>query len=249
MSRDREIDRWVAVGRSSDADSARAGWQAVSEALVGDDPKLLVVFCSEAHDLPALLAAVREQSGSVPLIGCSTAGEIASTGLGNSSVVITALGGAGFHAATAAGRDASARLREAGTEAASCVSDANGAEHKVLLLLTDGLAGDQQEIVRGAYSEVGAVVPLVGGCAGDDLRMQATHQMLGDEVLTDSVVAAALSSDSPMGIGVRHGWQRVGEPMLVTRSSQNRVITIDEEPALDAYLDRLDAPGIGRAHV
>ncbi len=28
--------------------------------------------------------------------------------------------------------------------------------------LTDGLAGDQQEVVRGAYSVVGATTPLAG---------------------------------------------------------------------------------------
>jgi hypothetical protein len=72
--------------------------------------------------------------------------------------------------------------------------------------------------------------------------MMATHQFFGTEVLQDAVVAAALASDAPIGIGVRHGWQPVGEPMLVTRSSLNRVLEIDDQPAVDVYLDRLDAP-------
>jgi hypothetical protein len=46
--------------------------------------------------------------------------------------------------------------------------------YRALLLLTDGLAGDQQEIVRGAYAVVGAGVALVGGCASDDLKMRKT---------------------------------------------------------------------------
>ena len=50
--------------------------------------------------------------------------------------------------------------------------------HRILLLLTDGLAGDQQEIVRGAYSVVGAGVPLVGGCAGDDQHMKIHQRVL-----------------------------------------------------------------------
>jgi hypothetical protein len=108
-----------------------------------------------------------------------------------------------------------------------------------LLLLTDGLAGDQQEIVRGAYAVLGAGVPLVGGCAGDDLRMRRTFQLYGDRVLTDSVVAAGIASDAPLGIGVRHGWRRVGEPMLVTGSGGNCVVTLDDRPALDVYLQRL----------
>jgi hypothetical protein len=115
-----------------------------------------------------------------------------------------------------------------------------------LLLLTDGLAGDQQEIVRGAYGVVGAGVPLVGGCAGDDLKMKATFQLHGDHVLEGAVVAAAIASDAPLGVGVRHGWRRVGEPMLVTDSADNRVVSLDDRPALDVYLDLLDPPPAAR---
>ena len=114
--------------------------------------------------------------------------------------------------------------------------------HRVLLLLSDGLGGDQQEVVRGAYGVAGAGVPLVGGCAGDDLKMQRTFQMVGDEVLSDAVVGAAIGSDAPFGIGVRHGWRRVGEPMLITKSVGNRVLTIDDQPALICPISRLDAP-------
>jgi hypothetical protein len=69
--------------------------------------------------------------------------------------------------------------------------------------------------------------------------MATTLQLYADRVLTDSVVAAGISSDAPLGIGVRHGWQRVGEPMLVTSSGGNRVYTLDDRPALDVYLERL----------
>jgi hypothetical protein len=74
------------------------------------------------------------------------------------------------------------------------------------------------------------------------MKMESTRQLLNDEVLTDAVVAAALGSDSPIGIGVRHGWRRVGEPMLVTGSEGNHVLTIEDQPALDVYLDRLQPP-------
>jgi hypothetical protein len=52
----------------------------------------------------------------------------------------------------------------------------------------------------------------------------------------------AIGSTAPFGIGVRHGWVRVGEPILVTSSSGTRVLTLDDEPALDVYLRSLGAP-------
>ena len=234
--------RWLAVGRSGELDATRAGTEATAQALEGDDPALLVVFCSESYDLNELLQAINERSGGVPLIGCSTAGEIATSGPSEAGVVVTALGGTGFSVRTAVVEGVSERLREAGAEAASCLLESDDRPHKVLMLLTDGLAGDQQEIVRGAYSVLGAGIPLVGGCAGDDLKMHATFQLHDDRVLENAIVAAAIASDSPIGIGVRHGWRRVAEPMIVTKSANNRVFLLDDRPALDVYLEQLNAP-------
>lgn len=236
----------MGVGQSSDADASAAGRAAATAAITGDSPRLLVVFCSDSYDLTALLRGIAEVSGDAPLIGCSTAGEIATNGPSDATVVVTAFGGDGFAVETRAAKGVAARLREAGAEVAGAMRPVDGKPHQVLLLLTDGLAGDQQEIVRGAYGVVGAAVPLVGGCAGDDLKMRTTFQLHGTEVLGDAIVAAAISSDAPFGIGVHHGWRPVGEPMLVTKSGGNRVHTLDDRPALDVYLERLDAPAEAR---
>jgi hypothetical protein len=235
-------DRWVGVGSSTGTGSHQAGSEAASQALAGRSAALLIVFCSDSHDLEELLRGINEASGSAPLIGCSTAGEIASTGPTDLSVVVTALGGDGFSVATAAASLEAERLDKGGAEVAACLLELEEREHQVLLLLTDGLAGNQQEIVRGAYSVAGAGVALVGGCAGDDLKMTATAQLHGSQVLKNAVVAAAVGSDAPLGIGVRHGWRRVGEPMVVTKSADNRVYSLDGRPALDVYLSRLEAP-------
>jgi hypothetical protein len=234
--------RWFAVG-SAEGVEPGAGARATNEALVRDDPKLLVVLASPSHDLPALLGEIRTRAGEVPLIGCTTAGEIGASGPRDASVVVAALGGDGFAVDTAAASDASGDLRAAGARAARCVPERVELPHRVLLLLTDGLAGDQQEIVRGAYGVLGAGVPQVGGCAGDDLKMASTFQFHGDQVLTDAVVAAGIASDAPLGIGVRHGWRKVGEPMLVTGSAGQRVYTLDDRPALDVYLEHVSADG------
>ena len=234
--------RWFAVGHSRAEDPRRAGSEAAASAEPPGEAKLLVVFASCDYDLDPLLEGVRSELGDAPLIGCSTAGEIAASGPGDAGVVVSALGGEGLDVATAAAGDASGDLRRAGQQAARCVAAAGESEHKVLMMLTDGLAGDQQEIVRGAYSIVGAGVPLVGGCAGDDFKLSATFQLYEGEVVSDTLVGALLASEAPLGVGVRHGWRPVGEPILVTRSAKNRVYTLDDRPALDVYLERFDAP-------
>lgn len=238
-------ERWVGVGQSADLDSATAGASARDAALAGrDDARLLIVFASPAYDLPALLRGITP--GDVPLVGCSTAGEITPAGPTDRGVVVLALGGAGFAVCTRAARGASERLRAAGAEVARCAETVEPRPHRALLLLSDGLVTDQQAIVRGAYDIVGSTVPLVGGGAGSASPTSPTYQFHGEEVLQDAVVGIALGSDAPLGIGVQHGWRRMGEPVLVTRSEGRRLYEIDDRPALDVYLEWLDAPADAR---
>jgi hypothetical protein len=239
--------RWAAVGRSDAPDARAAGTEAARGALAGGlDAKLLVAFSSDAYDLDALLAGIHDAGGDVPLVGCSTAGEIATDGAGDQTVVVFAIGGDGFDVATGAAVASDGDLRGAAAAATSCADDVVGGPHRVVLLLSDGLSGDQQEVVRGAYARVGAGVPLVGGCAGDDMKMRETYQFHGRQVLRDGVVAATIASAAPIGIGVRHGWRKVGDPMLVTGSAGTRVDTLDDRPALDCYLEHLGVTGAAR---
>ena len=109
------VNRWVGVGHSNNLDAFSAGSEAARGAITGADPRLLIVFCADNYDLPELLRGINETSGGdVPLVGCSTAGEIATNGPGDSGVVVTALGGPGFSISTAATDAVTGRLREAG---------------------------------------------------------------------------------------------------------------------------------------
>ncbi len=233
--------RWVGVGTSSDPDAHRAGTDAARAALIGDDAAVLLAFASDDLDLEAFAAALVAVAGDVPVVGCSTAGEIGPVGVSDGAAVVVALGGPGFRVRTALARDASRDLRGAGAAVTAAARPVDG-EHRAVILLSDGLAGDQQEVVRGAYSEAGALIPLVGGCAGDEMRMQRTRQIYGAEVLTDAVIAVGLTSDALIGVAAQHGWQRVGEPMLVTAADANHVLELDGRPALDVYVERLGVP-------
>jgi hypothetical protein len=114
--------------------------------------------------------------------------------------------------------------------------------NQVLLVLTDGMIRDQEEILRGCYSVLGAEIPLFGGAAADGWRMTGTQVMADGKVLSDAVVAAMIASDAPLSVSVRHGFRLVGPGMFVTSGAAGRVLTLDDRPAMDVYLDRLGAP-------
>jgi hypothetical protein len=232
-------ERWFGVGRSQAADPAKAGAEACREALGGRRAGLLVVFASLTHATREMAEAVHaEAGGDVLMIGCSTSGEFTTDGR-SAGVVVNALGG--YDVSVRAVPHDSVDLYEAGVQAASCLDDLD-AEHKVVLLLGDGRSSDQQEMVRGAYTVSGALVPLVGGCAGDNVTQTGTFHFFSDgtevRVLPNAVLGAALGAPVPFGIGAAHGWRRVGEPMVVSRSENGILHELDGEPALDVYLRR-----------
>ena len=159
---------------------------------------------------------------------------------------MTVLGGPGFSATVASVTDVAGRQREAGVELARALRDPAETvpepQHAVLMLFTDAFLPDQEAVLRGVYEVVGASVPLCGGAAADRWATDRTHQFHDDRVLSGSVAGVLLRSDAPLSVAVGHGWQAVGEPMVITRCDDTRVYTLDDEPALDRYLGRVDAP-------
>lgn len=237
-----EQTRWIRVGSSLASDTDLAVQEALQPLLPAGPPKLVLLFSSPAHDLERAAALVVDALGEDVLIGCSTAGELAPDRSSLGGLTLWALGGEGFSVALGMGQGGPAGLRQAATEAARCLDRLQRRAHTVLVLLADGLCGDQAEVVRGAYDVAGVTVPLVGGCAGDDMAMQGTRQLFGRRLLRQAVVAAAISSDAPLGIGVSHCWEPRSPAMLVTSSTGTEVISLDDRPALDVLLEAFEAP-------
>ena len=231
---DPAVERWAGAGHSDDSDPARAGEEAVAAAISGEDPRLVVVFASPRHSLDALAPAARRAAGTAALIGGASADD---------GVSAFALGGRGFSVATAAVGLAGADSRGAGERVARGLAQLDSElAHRALIVITDGQAGDPHEIVRGAYSVAGATVSLIGGSTGLEGRGSHAALLRDGQLSSGSVVAAALACAAPFGVGVRHGMELHGGPLLVTASRSSAIETLNDRPALDAYLEALAAP-------
>jgi hypothetical protein len=238
-----ETHRWFGAGQSSAADSAKAGAEAATEAIGGRAPKAVFVFSSVAHDLPALLGAVRDEAGpDASIVGSTTMGELGNAGMTVGGVAVAALGGDGFTVHTRAAQIDEHDPRASGAAAAEALRGLHD-PNRVLILLADGMTGRPHDIVRGAYSTVGAAWPLVGGFGADDRHFERTYQFCDDQVLSGAVVGLALGSDGPIGIGMAHGWRRTEPPMVVTKSQGAHIYRLDDQPALDVLLRRNNFDG------
>src|SRR2546423_15428547 len=120
------MTRWFGVGRCESPDSYAAGAAAARAALAGPDPKLLLVFAAIGHDLAALQAGVQDVAGPVPVIGCTTHGEIGPGGPRDASVTVAALGGAGLSLCTGTPQPGSGPPRQARAEGAGGGKTAGG---------------------------------------------------------------------------------------------------------------------------
>ena len=235
-------ETWVKVGASTKTESAEALNEALHALEIPAPAKLVVALVAPHFDLATIAEGLYEALPGTQVIGCTTSGEISTDGAMANALVLWALGGDAIRVATGSGQGDDLGLRNAATKAAQCLDELERRSNTVMLILTDGLCGDQMEVVRGAYDVAAIDVPLVGGCAGDNLAMHSTRQIHGRRVLTQSVVAAAISSDRPLGIGVSHGWTATSEPMLVTGSKGNILSSLEDKPALDVYLDFFNPP-------
>jgi len=237
---------WVKVGASTQPGTTEALEEALRSLESPTAPKLVVALVAPHFDLPTIAEGLHQALPGTQVIGCTTSGEIAPDGAMAHALVLWALGGDAISVTTGSGQGDDLGLRKAATEAAHCLDQLDQRANTVLMMLSDGLCGDQMDVVRGAYDVAAIDVPLVGGCAGDYLAMRRTRQIHGRRVMSQSVVAAAISSDRPLGIGVSHGWRPASEPMLVTGSKGNLLSSLEDKPALDVYLDFFNPPEAAR---
>lgn len=229
------------VGTGSGEDSYVVGVNACQDALLqlGDkSPDLLIVFASVKYDQEKMLAGVRSVAPNAVLVGSSTSGEIATQGpLPERSVAVMAVKSPKIKYYTGVGENISVGPKVAGKAAADRVKEQTSEPLKAFIMLPDVLTGNGADTVRGVLSSLGEHFPVVGGASGDDFLFKKTYQYLNDKVYSGAVVGLGLVGEFKMGIGVKHGWIPVGEPMKVTRSEGAVVHEINNAPAVKIYED------------
>jgi hypothetical protein len=223
------------------ARGARAPFDAVEEAVdaLGRDPGLVLIFPTGVLDPQETAAQAQAAAGSARVAGMTGSGAITIGGAiesGCSALAVASSVQVGVGAGTSSNPHDAGRSAADGALSEVDLDD----RHAVLLLFVDSESGDQAEIVAGAYDVAGARIPLAGGAAGGDARAQFAD----GEAMSGSVVAVALVSQAPIGVGISHGCVPRGAPSMVTRSRGPVVLQLDGRPAATVYLEKLGIPDL-----
>jgi hypothetical protein len=202
-------------------------------AALGREAGLVLIFTSGDVDSGAAAGEAYAAAEGAHVVGMTGTGVIDASGLlrsGCSAIAFSASLCVGVGAVDS--DDSRAAGREATAEALDAVGDAS---HSVVLLFVDSGSGDQAEFVTGAYEVAGGRIPIAGGAAGGLERAQFAD----GRALSSGIVAVAIGSSTPIGVGVAHGCVARGAPSIVTRADGPNVIQLDGRPAEAVYLEKL----------
>jgi hypothetical protein len=242
------IQAFSAVSTRKDAFDAgnEAALAAVTKLSIS--PNMLWVFGAINYDQQKLLDGIVAAVPDVPLVGCTTDGEISNRGLTVNSVVVMALASDTINFQTAHVENLSKDSYAAGSKIGKAFQ---GVGSRYIQVFSDGLSGNADQIIQGIKDQMGAAIKIAGGTAGDGGDFKRTFQYYGNRVLTDSIVAVAFQGQFGLGTGTACGWFPVGIAKKVTKAVGNTVYELDGQPALQAYerflgkhAERLPAVGV-----
>lgn len=244
VQRPEETDVSSAVRRAqSCATDARQAAREFHDAVAQPDMALVVFFCSIDYDLEVLGAQIDGLFPGVQVIGCTTAGEIGPVGYRDASI-----SGASFPAGTftaACGRiDALQQFDSVRTQSLTqdlmqrleSVAPGSDADSTFALVLVDGVSVREEPLTRALQGALGKI-PLVGGSAGDGLRLVATHVYFDGGFHTDSAVVALVHTALPFrAFKTQHFVPTTQRVVVTAADAEHRIISeIDGEPAAEAY--------------
>ncbi len=231
-----------AASTHNDSKTAASEVIGAAGARLGGKPSFGFFFASPDHDLREVLVTAQRSLGpQVPIIGCTTAGEITEKGLLHGGVTAMLVSSDEMHPqpALSAGLKADA-LQTASALAAAFTKGRGAAQqrgltHATTVALVDGLAGTGEQLVDELRRQLGGLHEIVGGAAGDEGRFKRTLVGAGAETREDAGAAMHVFSKKAWSVGVDHGLTAATPLLRVTRAKDNVIFELDGKPAFEVY--------------
>lgn len=240
-------------GHAHCADPEQAA-AALYQQLWQPDCTLVLLFVAPDYQLDQLAAALQRRFGDIPVVGCTTAGEISAGGYRHHSISGASFAEPDFYAVVQRIDD----LNDFNlSDALGSVMSARHAlaqktgfaldRRTFALLLVDGLSAREEQLT-GRLARALGDIPLCGGSAGDNMRFECTRVLVDGQFVSASAVLVLIATLHPFEVFKSEHAIRNGERVVVTEAdAERRLVTeINAEPAAAEYarllgvsLDRL----------
>ena len=222
---------------------ARIAASELFAALNQPDIKLAMFYCSPDYDLSALADALQQQFGNIPLIGCTTAGEITPNGYLSGSLTGFSLASSELDIATdvipldqldstATGVVVSNLLNSLGDRDGLPAS----ATDTFAYLLLDGLAMQEELVVSVIHHHLHGI-ELIGGSAADKTNFKATYVYYNGTFRQNIAALSLIRSSLPFKVFRTQHFVKSDQRMVVTKAdpAKRRVYEINGQPAAREY--------------
>lgn len=220
--------------------------QEINEAVIqcmagGFKPTLAIVFISIKQDRAAVSELLHQHN--IDVFGCTSCGEFINEHQSEGEIVALLLDVSREHY-TIMIED----VDNAGVDkAASLIAEKALQRFKTptFLLSCNGIYGggqyfDGDTLVKTLAKELGDDCVFFGGMAGDDWGIMNSYVFTNNKESGNGIIALVFDADkiSLHGMAI-HGWKPLGIARKVTKSSGNKVYSIDGKPAVEMYLKYL----------
>ncbi len=233
----------MVVGHSDDPDSSSAVdevLEACTAALAGRLPRAAILMAGIDHDPAVLLQRIAGQWPGLPLIGCTTDGEVSSVGgFQEDSVALLMLLSDRLEFAVGLGTGVADDTGAAARAALAEAREGLGGEPTLCLATPASLIVSGVRVLDALNEALGGGVPVFGGTAGDQLRLECTWQFRGTEVVKDGLPVMLIRGPVRYAAGISSGWRPIGTKGVVTKVQGNMLIEIDGQRASDFYIERI----------
>jgi hypothetical protein len=223
------------------------GWRPNLLEKIEPDVQLVLVFGSTAVlQNQGILEPIKAIYPQAIFLGCSTAGEICGTQVFDDSLVVTAVQFAHTRlqgAMIKLDRQAQESSFQAGERLAKSLPSEDLTH---VFLLSDGLAINGSELVKGLAHQLPASVTITGGLAGDGANFAQTLVLWDGVAEVDTIAAVGFYGDRlQVSYGSLGGWSPFGPERRITKSQGNILYELDGESALGLYKKYLGEQAAG----
>ena len=232
------------IAASSHADDPACAVAEIAEAVGKRKLAGGLLFCSHRFARDELARAICAHLGPVPLIGCTSAGELTARGYDTDSLLFVGFPADSFTMSVLPftdlddfdREDAQRQIRHLAANAQQEGSTLGTHLHQAALFLVDGLSHREEVLTMTAQDALGDI-QLIGGSSGDGLLFQETFVLFDGRFHQDAAVIAILTSSRPLHAFSANHFRPGPAKMVVTEADpESRIVfEINAAPAAEEY--------------
>ncbi|SFM49764.1 FIST signal transduction protein [Thermodesulforhabdus norvegica] len=262
MSNEQGIYVEIGTGFSFHPEPAKACREAILKALENlgrYDPSVCFIFAAQRYATGEVPSTVTRLLGQIPVLGCTTAGEILNEPKkGSLSVVLIAspfLDVVGVWGAEGANRDYKKALRSIFSQGdlEGLLKDDYRRELRrsgksifgVMFTAGTTRSADTRayEIFTSLREATSFEIPFFGGCAGNAPGERDENSVfVGNRVIADGVAVAIFETSLRHGMGMYHGFVPQDRSLMVTRVKGHEILELNGKPVMEVLPSLLGMP-------